>query len=184
MVVTDRLYTADDLLAMPDDSVRHELLRGELQAMSPPGDEHGALALEIGTYLRLFVRQHQIAGHVTVETGYILARDPDSVFAPDVAYVSKARHARLTGKFIPVPPDLAVEVMSPFDSAITLHEKVNAYLEAGTPLVWVIYPKPRTLTVHTADGAHTLALDDTLDGGAVLSGFALPLRDLFAVLED
>jgi Uma2 family endonuclease len=119
------------------------------------------------------------------ETGYVLHRSDDgkdTVRAPDVGFVSKARlPAGLPKGYIPFAPDLAVEVVSPNDKAAEIQTKIGEYLRYGVRLIWVLYPDNQSIVVHTKEGARTLTVDDTLDGGDVLPGFSLPVRDLFPV---
>lgn len=107
--------TAEDLLRLPDDGVRRELVAGELIEMAPAGGEHGYVAGNAYYHLRAFVEQHEVGGAVfAAETGFKLARDPDTVREPDVAYVSAPRLARARVAGYPeMAPDLAVEVVSP-----------------------------------------------------------------------
>ncbi|MBL8738906.1 MAG: Uma2 family endonuclease [Planctomycetes bacterium] len=173
--------TADQLLALRDPPWRHELWRGELRRMSPAGHHHGGLAARTLVRIATFVERHRLGAVYTAETGFVLARDPDTVLAPDVAFV---RTDRLPPKgspgFFPGAPDLAVEVLSPDDTRRKVTTKVAAWLEHGTREVWLVDPKRRTLTVHTANAApHTLAHDATLQDSAVLPGFTLALADLF-----
>ena len=173
--------TADQLLALRDPPWRHELWRGELRRMSPAGHHHGDVALRIGAAIANHVRSRKLGRTYAAETGFVLARDPDTVLAPDVAFV---RIERLPPKgspgFFPGAPDLAVEVLSPDDSPRKVTSKVAAWLEHGTREVWLVDPKRRTLTVHTTNSApHTLAHGATLKDSAVLPGFTLALADLF-----
>jgi Uma2 family endonuclease len=175
-----KLITADELLALPDDGMRHELIDGELTTMAPTGFEHGGCELAIGGHLWLFVGR-QATGRVVVgEVGFRLRRDPDRVRAPDVAFV---RAERIPSE--PVPgyfegaPDLAVEVISPGDTASEVDEKVAHWLEGGGRAVWVVHPSRPRLTMHFADGtARTCGRDDEVDGGDVLPGFRMRLADL------
>jgi Uma2 family endonuclease len=105
------------------------------------------------------------------ETGYILSANPPIVRAPDVSFISKVRRTPLTGGYYPIAPDLAVDVVSPGDTASDVQERVDDFLRAGTQLVWVAYPRSRTINAHTASGSQTLHADDILNGGDVLPGF-------------
>ena len=129
MSVDTRLMTADELVHMPDDGMRHELVRGELTTMPPPGVEHGDIAAEIAMQMRMFVKQHKL-GKVYVETGYVLATGPDTVRGPDVSFVRKSRLQSVDGYFVG-GPDLAVEIISPGDDAADLREKIQQYLHAA-----------------------------------------------------
>jgi Uma2 family endonuclease len=186
MLVEEKLYTADDLWEMSGDGKRRELVRGKLIELMPTGDEHTILSIEVATFFRVFVREHKLPGYVTGESGgFKLQENPDTVRAPDVGYISKERAAQLTGKYFRSAPDLAVEIMSPNDTADEIQAKVLEYFENGARLVWVIYPKTRSVVVHiSADESHTYHLNGILDGGDVLPGFTLAVRELFAVLDE
>lgn len=178
----EQRYTADDLweIAHADSTMRYELVRGELQAMPPTGGEHGETTFSIGLFIGNYVRQHKLGRVTAAETGFILAEEPHTVRAPDVGFISAARAIEpLPRGYIPGPPDLAVEVVSPGDGAGDIEDKVVQYLGAGTRQVWVVYPSSRTVVVHTAEGVMRLSADDTLDGGDVLPGFTLPVREVF-----
>jgi Uma2 family endonuclease len=119
-------------------------------------------------------------GRLLGETGFVLARNPDTVRAPDLAFVRRGRlPERTIGMvYIDGAPDLAVEVLSPSDSAIDMEDKVAEYLGAGGRLVWVVNPKRRTITVHAPEvPPRTLHEHETLDGGEVLPGFTCVVRD-------
>ena len=178
-VQTSKLMTADELLAMPDDGFhRYELVKGELITMSPAGADHGDVALAIGASLRNFVRERGLGRTYGAETGFVIARNPDTVLAPDAAFVSEERVVK-THKFFPGPPDLAVEVISPNDLWSEVTEKVNTYLRAGTRMVIAIDPIKQLAIVKTSQATTDLTIDDTLDGGDVVPGWKLPLRELF-----
>lgn len=179
--MTTKLLKAEDLYDIEDDDYRYELDRGVLVRMTPPGGRHGEIDSEIIWHIRNYLAQHPI-GRVFGEVGFILARDPDVVRAPDVAFVRADRlpPEEERDKFFPFAPDLAVEILSPSDRAGMVHDKVMDYLDAGTRLVWVVAPRRRTVTVYQPGGAaRVLREDDELDGGDVLPGFRLPVAALF-----
>jgi Uma2 family endonuclease len=182
-MATTKPVTAEQLLRMSRDGRhRYELVRGEVVTMPPVGLEHGDRSSGIAWLLRSFVREHG-GGLVVVEVGFVLARDPDVVRAPDVAFIADARLPPPDQRsgFFEGAPDLAVEVVSPGDTATEVLEKVQEYLAAGSRLVWVVDPRTRSVTVYRPDGtAHLLQEAVTLAGEAVLPGFALPVRDIFA----
>lgn len=188
MVIQDRLLTADDLWELahqPENAgKRFELVEGALREMSPVGGTHGVVALTIGALLLAHVRQERL-GVVTVETGYFHSGDRRSVFAPDVAFISSARApVPFPDRYVPVMPDLAVEVISPGDSEPETLQKLQRYFAAGTRTVWTVYPNERAVYVWqpAAEGglhARPLGPDDMLTGGDVLPGFAVPVRELF-----
>jgi Uma2 family endonuclease len=116
-------------------------------------------------------------------TGFLLARDPDTVRAPDIAFVRKDQPpAELPEEaFCPGSPDLAVEVVSPGDPFREVEEKVQAWLDAGTAMVWVVNPKWRTVSVYRpASDIRTLTENDELDGGGVLPGFRGRVGEIFS----
>ena len=182
MTVT-QVMTAEDLAELDEDGYRFNLIRGGLVRMAAAGFRHGKLALRLGRFLGAFVDERGLGVVVGAETGFILARDPDTVLAPDAAFVRADRlppEDDQTG-FLSLAPDLVIEVVSPSDRAGKVRAKVQEYLAAGVPLVWLLRPDQRTVQVSRGDGTTTtLAEGDTLDGEAVLPGFQLPVADLFA----
>ena len=175
--------TADQLLATAGDGVRRELVDGEVREMAPAGFEHGQVALSIGALVREHVRSCGLGVVVAAETGFRLGRDPDTVRAPDAAFVAADRLSglgRLSG-YLDLAPDLVVEVVSPNDRAADVVEKARAWLAAGTRLVWVVYPAQRLVVVHEPSGtARHLSGSEHLDGGDVLPGFEVEVACLFA----
>lgn len=181
-MATTEQVTAEDLARMSDDECRYDLIRGEIIRVAPAGFEHGDIALAIGAELRTFAKQQQLGRVVGAETGFILARDPDVVLAPDAAFVRSDRlppEGEREG-FLPLAPDLAVEVVSPSDNESHVNDKVMEYLDAGVQLIWIVYPRRHTVTVYTTDRRGRILTDDeTLDGGDVLPGLQIPLTDIF-----
>jgi Uma2 family endonuclease len=182
-----KFYSADDLLKLSFSAeyrdMRLELTEGKLIVVSPAGAEHGGFALRAGAVIRLFVDDHDLGYASAAETGYILFKNPngkDTVRAPDVGFVAKARLPEVIPKgYMPLAPDLAVEVVSPNDTPDEIAEKVREYLRYGTRMVVVMYPDDRTAAMHTPDGVKTLGEDDIFEGGDVLPGFTVAVRDLF-----
>lgn len=185
MVIQEKLYTAEELAQMPDNK-HMELIAGVVVEMAPSVDKHGIMSSEIGYAVLEYVKKNHIRGYVTIESaGYILFRNPDTVRAPDVAFISKDRMPdKPHGDYFPAAPDLAVEIVSENDSATEVQKKVMEYLRAGTHLIWVFYPKMKSVVVHTPNGSHTVDVDGTLDGAPALPGFNLFVRDVFAVLDE
>lgn len=182
MAMRTRL-TADDLWKMGGDDVRHELVNGELVEMPRPGPLHGLIAARICRRLAEHADRHGDA--VMVEAGFVLdvPGDPERVRGPDVSYVYRDRlpDGRVPEKFIRGAPDVAVEVLSPDDNPVEIQQKVRDYLDAGTRLVWVVAPRPKTATVYRADGsARLLREHEALEGEHVLPELSIPLADLFA----
>lgn len=182
MSTTPTLTTADELFMMPDDGFRYELVRGEIRRMPPAGSEHGAVIMNIGTPLDQFVKANGLGVVFGAETGFKIASEPDTVRAPDLAFVRRERipEEGIPRGFWPGAPDLAVEVVSPGDTYTEVEEKVHDWLNAGTRMVLVLNPRTRTVAVYTS---HTdvvrLTESDTLDGGEVLPGFTCRVAELF-----
>jgi len=180
-MATRTALTAEELLALPDNGRHHELVRGEIVEVSPPGFVHGDVASNIAVSLKSFVKPRQL-GRVVVEAGYVLRRNPDTVRGPDVSFV-RAERMPAGGRpksFFEGAPDLAVEVVSPGDRYSEIVARVADYLGAGTALVWVVDPDARTVTVHSADRPPVVhAETGVLEGGDVLPGFHLTLSELF-----
>jgi Uma2 family endonuclease len=182
-IATRSITTADELLYMPESGVRHELVRGELHTMTPPGAEHGRVAATVGLLLGIHARKTGSGVTFAAETGFVLARDPDTVRAPDASYVSKERAEKIgrTAKYWPEAPSFAVEVVSPDDSYHEVQDKALEWLEAGTIAVLVLDPPKRTATVYRGQGdAHVYSAGDTLDLNDAVPGFSVTVAELFA----
>jgi len=182
MATEKKLFTADDLLRLPGDGMRHELIRGELRTMPPAGEEHGIVAGEAFGLLRNHVRGHNLGQVFAAETGFILEHDPDLVRAPDVAFVAAARFQGRapSRRYSELVPDLVVEVVSPYDTAPEVEEKVQTWLQAGVRLVWVIHPSTRSVTEYRSPREiRRLTEREQLDGGDVVPGFSCRVRELF-----
>ena len=183
MADATRLMTADDLWTLPDDHRRYDLIRGVLHELPLAGVEHGELASEFGRHVGNHVSAHGLGKAYNSETGFILARDPDTVLAPDLAFVRgdrlpTPRSARR--EFLPIAPDLVVEVVSPSNRAADVEDKVQDYLDGGVRLVVLVYPIPRTVVLHRPDRPPELFEEgDELDLDEGLPGFRLALADLF-----
>ena len=183
MVSKPRLVTAAELLDMPDDGYRYELVRGELRKMAPAGYRHGKSAGKINGLLFVHVTANNLGTVPTAETGFLLASDPDIVRVPDVAFVRREREEAvgIVDGFFPGPPDLAIEVISPSDRYTEVAEKVEDWLNAGTRMVVVVDPRRRVAIVHLPGREPvTLHEHETLDGGDVVPGWSMPVADIFA----
>jgi Uma2 family endonuclease len=182
MNMTQQRMTADDLLRMPDDGFRYELVKGELKKMAPAGHWHGRVAINITTPLAQHVRAHNLGAIYAAETGFKLASDPDVVRAPDMAFIRRERVEEVGNVegYWPGAPDLAVEVTSPSDTYTEVHEKVFDWLEAGTRMVIVVMPRRRAVAVYRSlTDIVILTENDGLDGGEVVPGWTMPVRELF-----
>lgn len=174
------ITTAEQLLAAGDIG-RCELVAGELVMMTPAGGEHGEVVMNLARELSNHVKKHRLGVVYAAETGFLLARDPDTVRAPDVAFVRAERRAETaTAGFIPGAPDLAVEVLSPQDRPRAVEAKVRGWLEAGARAVWVVDLRHRAVTIHASDGAeHHLGEGDRLDAGGLIPGFEIQVAEIF-----
>lgn len=165
-----------------------ELVEGEIIEMPLPNGEHG----EVLAMLTVKIGQHVLEGNLgriaTGDTGFILERNPggrDTVRGMDLAFIRKSKApAPLPNAFVEYAPDLAVEVISPSNDAADIRLKIRQLLDAGTALIWIVYPDLRIVDVHTRDGAATLEEGDALGGGDVLPGFEVPVREIFPKAES
>ena len=182
MTTTLQRSTASELYAMPDDGFRYELVKGELRKMSPAGGEHGVVVVNATLLLGQYVKTNGLGVCCGAETGFKIASDPDTVRAPDLAFVSRERIPEdgVPKKFWQGAPDLAVEVVSPGDTYSEVEEKVEQWLAAGARAVWVFDPKRRSATVYRSMTDVTrLSEGDELDGGEVVQGFRCKVSEIF-----
>ncbi len=150
--------------------------------MSPAGGRHGRVAMNCGRLLANHVDEHRLGVVYAAETGFVLARDPDTVRAPDVAFVSSDSVPNIDDEsaFIPFAPDLAIEVVSPRDSFSGVEEKAFAWLNAGTRLVLLVDPANETVHVYrSADDIAVLGKDDTISASDVVEGWQVAVEKLF-----
>ncbi|HIE26161.1 TPA: Uma2 family endonuclease [Candidatus Poribacteria bacterium] len=167
--------TLDEFLT--NDYESYEYFKGELVPMSIPTMEHGVISANIVTLLNNHVRQHQLGRIYTAETTFQVG---ESGRKPDVAFVSQARIPENARQASPIPPDLAIEVVSPSDKVYDVQEKTLEYLDAGTRMVWVIEPIAKTVTVYRSpNDIKTLTINDTLTGEDVVEGFQCAVSEVF-----
>ena len=172
--------TADQLFDMPDDGNRYELVKGELRMAPPPGEEHGEITMNLAAPLHQHVKRKKLGVVFAAETGFRLESDPDTVRAPDIAFV-RAERAERTERYLSGSPDLVVETLSPSDRISEVEEKVAAWLEGGAGLVWIVSPKLHTITVYRSlTEIVTLTEKDTLDGGDVVPGIEIKVAEIFS----
>ena len=155
----------------------YEYVKGELIPVPPASIEHGDISMNLISPLNTYVRENQLGRIYIPDTGF---RVGERVLIPDIAFVSTDRIPADRSKASPVPPDLAVEVVSPTDVSRRIEEKAFAYLEAGTQLVWVIKPLSKTVTVYRSETDITLLTrNDILMGENVVEGFSCQVAALF-----
>ena len=174
------LLTAEELLHLSIPDKRAELVRGVLVVREPPGGRHGRIAMNLGVELANYARTHELGVVYAAETGFTLARHPDTVRAPDVAFVSRERLPSPEPVGFPdLAPDLVVEILSPGDRPGEVLGKVADWLSAGTRLVWVIDPERRLARVYRQDGTERIIdAEEMLDGEDVVPGFSCPLNTI------
>lgn len=180
MTITTHLMTAEELINLKDRSHRYELIKGELLTMSPPGEEHGIVTINLSTLLHNYVKANNLGVMYAADTGFKLESDPDTVLAPDIAFIARDRAGTRVPGFRPGPPDLAVEVISPGDTKPEVDRKTALWLELGAKSVWNVNPKRRTVEVNRADGRKELfhEADELVDD--TVPGFRVKVSEIFA----
>jgi len=175
------LLTAEELLRLNVPNKRTELVCGVLVVREPAGYQHGDVAMRLAAAIFAHVDARGLGRVFAAETGFTLARNPDTVRAPDVAFISAARLPDPPPRgFAELAPDLAVEVLSPDDRPGEVLAKVADWLNAGTRLVWVVDPIRFSARVYRADGSESmLGETEVLRGEDVLPGFEFDLGALF-----
>ena len=159
-----------------------ELVGGRIVRMTPTNPTHGRIEVNVAAALRAFVRTQKLGLVMAGEVGVFTTRNPDTVRAPDVLFLSHERDARRTRRegFLDVAPDLVVEILSPTDRADALRRKLDEYFAAAVRMAWVIEPATRTVRVHRPGGeVRTFAAGEVIAGEGVLPGFELPVDEVF-----
>ncbi len=158
-----------------------ELIRGQLIVREPPGTRHGAIAANLGYLLSGFVRTHGLGVVFAQDTGFKIASDPDTVRAPDVAFVRRDRAGQIPARgYAELAPDLLAEILSPDDRPAEILAKVADWLAAGTQLVWLVDPERREIRIYRRDGSLSVLHEhDSLRGEDVLQNFVCPLSQVF-----
>lgn len=181
MVVATQVMTIEEFWDKSSQFSHSELVRGEVVQMTPTGGEHGRLEFVLSQMLGRHLETDRRGEVFTGEVGFVLSRNPDTVRAPDLAFVSFERLPKAPRGFVPIAPDLAVEILSPGNTAGEIQSKVIDYMRAGTRAVWVVDPDTRTVTVYRSlSEIRVLTEEDTLSGADVLPGFAVPVKSIFA----
>ena len=175
------LMTAEELMELPDDGFRYELINGELEKMPPPGSPHGRIAFQLSVYLGQFVLEHEL-GRGFTEIGFKLTSNPDTVLAPDLAFLTNEHFAkgRDTEGYWSGPPDLAVEILSPSDRPGKVKQKIARWFSFGTKQLWIADPKHSTVTVYRSpSNTTTFSGSDYLEAQDLFPGFRLSLNKIF-----
>lgn len=184
MSTTTQPVTAEELIKLPRGRFRYELIKGELLTMSPAGEEHGAVTANLTLALAQHVKANKLGVVYGAETGFKLESNPDTVLAPDMAFISRARVGTISKKYREGAPDLAVEVISPGESRLMIERKVVQWLHLGAHAVWIVNPQTATVTIYSADGeVKLLAGSDELTGDDVVPGFRIPITEIFSLVH-
>jgi Uma2 family endonuclease len=179
MTTTTQRVTAEELLAMSLDEPC-ELIAGEIVMMTPAGYRHGRIAVRISSLLWSHATKNRLGDVVSGDPGFVISRDPDTVRAPDVAFVRRDRQPKSPAGYFPGAPDLAVEVISPTDRLAAVDEKTQAWLSAGTPIVWVVWPDTRSVVIHRpGQPPRILHEKDSITGEEVLPEFECTVAEFF-----
>jgi Uma2 family endonuclease len=177
----DEIVTAEQLERVEIPGKSTELVRGRLVVLEPPGTYHGKLAGRLIVRVGAFVEAHRLGEVFGQDTGFKIASTPDTVRAPDLAFLGHERLARVVSRgYAAVAPDLVAEIQSPDDRPGEVRAKIGEWLNAGVRLVWELDPDRRTARVHRPDGSESLVdADGVLEGETVLPGFRTDLKDLY-----
>ncbi len=177
------LLTAEEFAALHVEGVRLELIRGELRVMSPAFADHGETVGALHAILGAYIRTYRLGKIYGAETGFLVARSPDTIRTTDIAFIQRSRvtPAALAPNWNPVIPDLVVEVVASRDRAPELAGKVEMWIEAGVQMVWVAYRKRRTIEVFQPHRQMLLVGEqEQLTGIDVIPGFFTPVAEIFA----
>lgn len=176
----NRPFTAEELFHLPSDA-RYELIEGELYEIAPPGGEHADTTQRLSSYATVYAYTHNL-GNGLAEVGFIVATNPDTVLAPDFAFIPSDRVPKPMPKgYLTIVPDIVLETRSPEDTKKEVATKVERWLNFGVRIVWVADPQTRTFTIHHADRTvQILRSGDVLSGEDALPGFTFPVSELFS----
>ncbi len=178
VTTSKKFWTDEELLGIKHEG-KVELVDGELIKMTPAGGEQGRVNMNLAARLHSYVRRHKLGEVYDAQTGF---RPHENMRAPDTSFVRKERlpGGKTPEGLIPVPPDLAVEVLGPKETIADYEGKIGEYLDWGVPLIWLIDPKTKTVTVIRQNGERvTLKGNDVLSGEEVVPGFKIRVRKVF-----
>lgn len=175
------IMTAEQLERVQIPGKSTELVRGQLIVREPPGTYHGKIAGRLLVRVGAFVEARELGEVFGQDTGFKIASNPDTVRAPDIAFLGHDRLARVARRgYAAVAPDLVAEILSPDDRPGDVRAKIVEWLNAGVRLAWELDPDKRIACVHRPDGRPSvIGIDGALDGESVLPGFRYELRDLY-----
>jgi len=181
LVLTETKLITGEELAVMGDVGPCELVEGRIVPMTPTGDEHGSYEGNFYTALRAFVQSHKLGKVRVGEVGIYIRRNPDTVRAADVLFISNERYAQKKSRgFLDVAPDLVVEILSPNDSWTEVTQKLREYFAIGVRLVWIVDPQTRNVYAYRSlTDVREFTQDDDLPGDDVLPGFSVKVAQLF-----
>lgn len=179
MSTTTHLMTADELIKLPRDKYRYELVKGELLTMSPSGAEHGAVTVNLTAPLATYVKAHKLGIVFGAKTGFKLESDPDTVLAPDIGFITRDRIGALPKSYLEIAPDLAVEVISPSERKSKVAKKTLQWLSFGVRSVWLVRPENRTVETVSHDGKKMCFCETDVLSDAVVPGFQILVHEIF-----
>jgi len=177
-MVTTRLLTAEDLFQLGPDAP-YELIEGELVEVSPQGRVHGRAISNLAYFLTNEIRADRSGEILSGDVGFILARVPDTVLAPDIAFVRTARLLDAGDGYLEMAPDLAIEVVSPGNTAAEIARKTAIYLAAGANEVWVVRPREREVAVHRGQSRIELLRGDDILESPLFPNLSLRISEIF-----
>jgi Uma2 family endonuclease len=180
------LMTAEELELLPGDAIHRELDQGELIEMSPAGPFHGQVCMAVSGHLWYFIETHNLGNTYTAETGFILDEHPDTVLAPDFAFIRNERIAAIDNHrgYIRGAPDLVIETMSPSDSVKSATAKANQWLHFGARQCWIVNPQKRTVTILDANrDTREFSETEIIDTIELLPGFQCQVSEFFKRLK-
>ena len=178
---TQRIWTEEELQALPDDGYIHEVVGGAL-VMSPKNNfEHSDICTRLSTALNVFVRARKLGVVLDSSTGFWMQNR--NCRAPDVSFIAKARlrqWKRAPAAFFEGAPDLAVEVLAPSNTPGEISQRLEDFFASGAQLAWVIHPEEQFVEIcHSPVQRKMLGSGAVLDGEGLLPGFQYPIADLF-----
>jgi len=181
ITVQTRSITGEEL-AMMEDIGPCELVEGKIVPMVPTGDEHGGIEIALGALLYNFAETHQLGKVRVGEVGIYIRRNPDTVRAADILFISNERYAQKgESAYLDVAPDLVVEIISPGDVWSNVMQKLREYLAIGVRLVWIVDPPSRSVYAYRAlTDVREFTADDDLPGDDVLPGFSIKVAEIFS----
>jgi Uma2 family endonuclease len=183
MATTEKLLTAEEFEALPDDGKRYELIDGELREMAPTVNWHGEVESNLVIRLGGHVQTHGLGRVSCGEVLFIVRRDPDRVRAADIAFILQERVPPLEARqhIMEVIPDLVVEILSKSETIEEVNDRIDDWLGAGVRMLWIVDPYRRTVTIFRPGHDPTLVGEHgILEGDSVVSGFRCPVAELFA----